>query len=109
MKSLLIAFAPLLMTASVVATAEPLTSRPAAVSVAGLDVTTPAGAAELLQRARTAAERACGLDAKWDRWSGDYDRCRADTVAALVAKADAPVLTALHRGESLPVQVAAAK
>ncbi len=109
MKTLLIAFAPLLLSVSTAATAEPLSSRPAAVSVAGVDVTTPEGAAELLQRARTAAERACGLDANWDRWSRDYDRCRADAVTALVTKIDAPVLTALHRGETPPVQVAAAK
>jgi UrcA family protein len=108
MKTLLIAFAPLLLTVPAAA-AEPVSSRPAAVSVAGLDLATPAGAAELLQRARAAADRACTADAKWDRWSRDYDRCRADAVTALVAKIDAPTLTALHRGEALPVQVAAAK
>ena len=109
MKTLLIAFAPLLLTVSTAAAAEPASTRPAAVSVAGLDLATPAGAAELLQRARSAADRACAADAKWDRWSRDYDRCRAEAVTALVAKIDAPTLTALHRGEPLPIQVAAAK
>ena len=109
MKTLLIAFAPLLLTVSTAAAAEPVSSRPAAVSVAGIDATTPAGAAELLQRVRTAADRACGIDAKWDRWSRDYDRCRGDAVTALVTRIDAPTLTALHRGEPLPIQVAAAK
>lgn len=109
MKTLLIAFGPLLLTVWTAAAAEPVSSRPAAVSVAGIDATTPAGAAALLQRARAATERACAIDAKWDRWSRDFDRCRADTVAALVARIDAPALTALHRGDPLPVQVAAAK
>ncbi len=109
MKILLIALAPLLLTAPAAAAAAPVSSRPAAVSVAGLDLATPAGAATLLQRARTAADRACALDARWDRWSRDHDRCRDETVAALVAKIDAPTLTALHRGAPLPIEVAAAK
>jgi len=109
MKTLLIALTPLLLTVSTAAAAGPVSSRPAAVSVAGLDLATPAGAAALLQRARTAADRACGLDAKWDRWSRDYDRCRTEALDTLVAKVDAPTLTALHHGQPLPLQVAAAK
>lgn len=97
MKTLLIALVPMLLSVPTIAQAEPV-SRPMAVSAAGLDLTTTAGASTLLDRAREAAERACRVDEKWDRLSNDYRRCRADAVAAVVAKIDVPTVTALHQG-----------
>lgn len=97
MKMMLIALAPLLLSLPTVANAETV-SRPMAVSAAGLDLTTTAGASTLLERAREAAERACRVDEKWDRLSNDYRRCREDAVAAVVAKIDSPTVTALHQG-----------
>ena len=108
MKTLLIALVPMLLSVPTIAQAEPV-SRPVAVSAAGLDLTTTAGASALLERARNAAERGCRIDEKWDRLSTDYRRCRADAVAAVVAKIDAPVVTALHRGEPVRTLVAAAR
>lgn len=109
MKTMLIALVPLLLSVPTIAQAEPVSSRQVAVSTNGVDLTTAAGAAELLQRVRDAAERGCKLDPTWDRLSKDYQRCRADTVAAAVEKIDAPLVTALHRGEAIATQVAAAK
>lgn len=107
MKTMLVTLA--LLSIPAVAQAEPISSRPVAVSTAGIDLTTADGAAKLLKRVHDAADRGCRLDANWDRWSTDYDRCRAKTVDAAVAKIDAPLVTALHRGEAAPTLVAAAK
>jgi UrcA family protein len=109
MKTMLIALVPLLLSAPAIAQAEPVSSRQVAVSTNGINLATADGAAEMLQRVRDAAERGCELDPTWDRLSKDFDRCRADTVAAAVAKIDAPLVTALHRGDSIATQVAAAK
>ena len=108
MKTMLVALVPLLLSVPSIVQAEPLSSRPVAVSTAGIDLTTTDGAAKLLQRVRNAAEDGCRLDSNWDRWSSDYDRCRIATVEAAVAKINAPVVTALHRGEARTL-VAAAK
>ena len=109
MKTMLLTLAPLLLSIPAVAQAEPVSSRPVAVSTAGLDLNTADGAAELLKRVRNAAEDGCRLDKNWDRWSADYDRCRTTTVEAAVAKIDAPLVTALLHGEAAPTLVAAAK
>jgi UrcA family protein len=109
MKTLLIALVPALLAVPSIAQAEPVSRRAVAVSTAGLDVASATGAAELLKRVRAAAEQGCRLDPNWDRWSKDYDRCRTATVKAAVEKIDAPLVTALHRGEPTLAQVAAAK
>ena len=108
MKTLLIALVPMLLSLPTIAHAEPV-SRPVAVSTAGLDLTTTAGASALLERARNAAERGCRIDEKWDRMSTDYRRCRADVVAAIVAEIDAPAVTALHQGEPARTLLTAAR
>jgi UrcA family protein len=109
MKMMLIALAPLLILIPTIAQAEPISSRQVAISTSGFDLTTTDGASSLLRKIHHAAERGCREDANWDRWSRDFDRCRADTVNAAVAKIGAPTVTALHRGESAPTQVAAAR
>ena len=108
MKTLLIALVPMMLSVPTIAHAEPV-SRQVAVSAAGLDLTTTAGASALLDRARNAAERGCRFDEKRDRMSNDYRRCRTDAVAAIVAKIDAPVVTALHQGEPALTLLSAAQ
>jgi UrcA family protein len=109
MKMMLIALAPLLISVPTIVQAEPVSSRQVAISTSGFDLTTTDGASALLRKVRDAAERGCREDANWDRWSRDFDRCRVDAVNAAVAKIDAPIVTALHRGEPAPAQVAAAR
>ena len=109
MKTLLIALVPMLLAVPTIAQAEPVSSRRVAISTSGVDLASAAGAAALLQRVRDAADRGCQVDPLWDRWSKDFHRCRTDTVAAAIAKLDAPLVTALHRGDAIPTLVAAAK
>lgn len=109
MKMMLIALAPLLISVPTIAQAEPVSSRQVVISTSGFDLTTTDGASALLRKIHDAAERGCAEDANWDRWSRDFDRCRADAENAAVAKIDAPIVTALHRGELAPTQVAAVK
>ena len=109
MKTLLIALVTAFLAVPSIAQAEPVSSRQVAVSTAGLDVASATGAAELLQRIRNAGEHGCRLEPNWDRWSKDYDRCRTATVKAAVEKIDAPLVTALYRGEPAVTLVAAAK
>jgi len=109
MKTMLVAFVPLLLSLPAAASAEPLVQRPVAVTTAGLDLATPAGAAAMLGRVRSAVDHACTIDPKWDRWSDDFDRCRTNATRAIVARLDAPLVTALYRGEPTPEFLAAAK
>jgi UrcA family protein len=104
MKTILLSLVPLVLAALPgAALAEPISTRAVAVTTAGLDVATPEGAAAMLKRARAAAERGCGESPRWDRYSDDYRRCRAETTAALVARIDAPLVTALLTGRGMEV------
>lgn len=109
MKKMLATLVPLLLLATPTVAAAETLSRPVVVSVAGIDLGTTEGAATLLKRVHNAAERGCGYDPTWDRLSDDYRRCRAKVVNAAVERIDAPLVTALYRGEALPTLVAAAK
>lgn len=105
MKTMLLTFVPLLLLSQPYAaqaqTQQP-SSRPVAVNAAGLDLATTDGAAAMLERVRDAAERGCKEDSRWDRYSTDFRRCRTETIAAVVAKLDAPLVTALHRDGGQP-------
>jgi UrcA family protein len=109
MKTLLVALAPLLLSLPAAVFAEPALQRPVAVTAAGLDLSTPDGAAAMLARVRGAVDRACTFDRKWDRYSDDDERCRADAASAIVDRLQAPLVTALYRGEATPELLAAVK
>ena len=109
MKMMLIALAPLLISVPTIVHAEPVSSRQVTISTSGLDLTTTRGASTLLRKIDNAAARGCRENAGWDRWSRDFDRCRVEAVNAAVAEIDAPIVTALHRGETALAQVAAAR
>lgn len=103
MNTKLLTLVPLLLLSQpFAAQAEPQSSRPVSVTAAGLDLSTPDGAQTMLQRVRNAAERGCQVDSRWDRYARDFDRCRDQTIAAVVSKLDAPLVTALHRDGNLP-------
>jgi UrcA family protein len=102
MKRILIAAACLAAFGAASATAQEQTApaaRAVPVSYAGLDLSRTDEAAQLLNRMRTAAQRACTAEVA-GRAAAPLRRaietCREDAVATAVARLDQPELTRLH-------------
>lgn len=69
-----------------------------------LNLSNPAGAKALLKRLERAAERLCGHrpDLRFIDRRRIFRQCVEPAVADAVERLDAPLVTALHAGESLP-------
>jgi UrcA family protein len=77
------------------------------VSIAGLDLSNPAGAKVVLQRIRAAAQTVCGgePDIRLTERFTLYQSCLKTTVDGAVASLASPLVTAMNAGPS-PVMVA---
>lgn len=70
----------------------------ARVSAADLDLRREPDARRLLERIGQAADSACRMgDPVWPDRGRDFERCRAEAIAEAVRRADAPLVSALHR------------
>jgi UrcA family protein len=87
------------------ATAESAETVTATVSIADLDLSSPAGAATLYKRIKSAARKVCGpqtlrpLNAV-PKQQRTWRDCFEEAVADAVSRANKPLLTALHTEES---------
>jgi UrcA family protein len=74
------------------------------VRVSDLDLSTEAGAAQLISRIHRAAERVCGMNSGGHDFalmsSRSYRTCVREAAADAVAKVNSPVVTALHGGKT---------
>jgi UrcA family protein len=78
------------------------------VSVAGLDLSNPAGAKIVLRRIHNAAETICGdqPDIRLTARFALYQSCVKSTVDRTVASLDSPLVTALNGGQPGAIAVA---
>ena len=80
------------------------------VSVADLNLSSPAGAKIVLRRIRGAAQTICGSepDMRTGRFA-IYQACVKTTVDTTVASLGSPMVTALNAGQPAPIAVAASR
>jgi UrcA family protein len=102
------AIAALACSAAVFASTDGLLAvREVPVHYSDLNVNSSQGAANLYARLRSAARTACGSEPGSSlRERADFSNCRADALSQAVADVNSRALTALHRTQISPLELA---